>query len=56
MRRPCGVRARERAHVDDQPTLETIRVHLEEALRALDALQQLHPEPPIPPGSGERDE
>ncbi|HOA01935.1 MAG TPA: hypothetical protein PKI09_14240 [Dermatophilaceae bacterium] len=40
----------------EQPTLESIRAHLEEALRAIDALQQLHLQPPPPPGTGEHDE
>ncbi len=56
MRSSCGVRAREQAPVDEQPTLESIRAHLEEALRAIDALQQLDVQPPPLPGSGEHDE
>jgi hypothetical protein len=42
--------------MDEQPTLESIRQHLEETLRAIEALQQLHPEPSDPLGPGERDE
>jgi hypothetical protein len=48
--------ARERVPMDEQPTLESIRQHLEETLRAIEALQQLHPEPSDPLGPGERDE
>ena len=49
-------RARERVPVDELHTFESIRQHLAEALRAIEALQQLRPALSDPPGPGERDE